>query len=88
MTSWLILFVVGLFEGAWVIGMKYTHGFMRLWQSVLVLASIVASMCLLSVAVKTLPIGTAYAVWTGIGAVSTAILGIADFLRKAAFVVV
>ena len=66
MTSWLILFVAGLFECAWAIGMKYTHGFARLWPSVFVFASLVVSMCLLSVAVKTLPIGTAYAVWTGI----------------------
>ena len=83
MTSWLILLVAGLFESAWAIGMKYTHGFTRPWPSVFVFASIVASMYLLSVAVKALPIGTAYAVWTGIGAVSTAIFGIVLFHEPA-----
>ena len=79
MTSWLILFVAGLFECAWAIGMKYTHGCTRLWPSVFVLASLAVSMYLLSVAAKSLPIGTAYTVWTGIGAVSTAILGVVLF---------
>ena len=83
MLSWLILLVAGLFESAWAIGMKYTHGFTRLWPSVFVFASIVVSMFLLSVAVKSLPIGTAYAVWTGIGAVSTALLGILLFHEPA-----
>lgn len=76
MTSWLVLLVAGLFESAWAIGLKYTRGFTRLWPSAFVLASIAVSMYLLSVAVKTLPIGTAYAVWTGIGAVATAIFGV------------
>ena len=83
MMGWLILLVAGLFESAWAIGMKYTHGFTRLWPSAFVFFSIVASMYLLSVAVKSLPIGTAYAVWTGIGAVSTAILGVALFHEPA-----
>ena len=83
MMSWLILFVAGSFECAWAIGMKYTHGFTRLWPSVFVLASLAISMYLLSVAAKSLPIGTAYAVWTGIGAVSTAILGIVLFQESA-----
>lgn len=75
--AWLILIVAGLLEVAWAIGLKYTHGFTRLWPSVWTIAAIIASMYLLSVAAKSLPIGTAYAVWVGIGAAGTAILGIA-----------
>ncbi len=74
--AWLTLFVAGLMEIAWAIGLKYTEGFSRLVPSVLTLASMAASMVLLGLALKTLPIGTAYAVWTGIGAVGTALLGI------------
>jgi quaternary ammonium compound-resistance protein SugE len=74
--AWFTLFVAGLMEIAWAIGLKYTEGFSRLIPSVLTLASMAASMVLLGLALKTLPIGTAYAVWTGIGAVGTAILGI------------
>jgi quaternary ammonium compound-resistance protein SugE len=74
--AWLTLFVAGLMEIAWAIGLKYTEGFTRLVPSVLTLASMAASMVLLGLALKTLPIGTAYAVWTGIGAVGTALLGI------------
>ncbi len=74
--AWTILFVAGLMEIGWAIGLKYTEGFTRLVPSVLTLASMAASVILLGLAVKTLPIGTAYAVWTGIGAVGTAILGI------------
>jgi quaternary ammonium compound-resistance protein SugE len=74
--SWLILFIAGLFETAWAIGMKYSHGFTRFWPSVFTLASILISMGLLAFSLKELPVGTAYAVWTGIGAVGTAILGI------------
>jgi quaternary ammonium compound-resistance protein SugE len=74
--AWSILFVAGLLEVGWAIGLKYTEGFTRLVPSVLTLASMAASVILLGLAVKTLPIGTAYAVWTGIGAVGTAILGI------------
>jgi quaternary ammonium compound-resistance protein SugE len=73
---WFTLFVAGLMEIAWAIGLKYTEGFTRLVPSVLTLASMAASMALLGLALKTLPIGTAYAVWTGIGAVGTALLGI------------
>jgi quaternary ammonium compound-resistance protein SugE len=73
---WFTLFVAGLMEIAWAIGLKYTEGFTRLVPSVLTLASMAASMALLGLALKTLPIGTAYAVWTGIGAVGTAFLGI------------
>jgi quaternary ammonium compound-resistance protein SugE len=74
--AWFALFVAGLMEIAWAIGLKYTEGFTRLVPSVLTLASMAASMALLGLALKTLPIGTAYAVWTGIGAVGTAFLGI------------
>ena len=74
--SWFMLFVAGLMEIGWAIGLKYTEGFTRLMPSVLTLAAMAASMALLGLALKTLPIGTAYAVWTGIGAVGTALLGI------------
>ena len=77
--AWVTLFIAALFEIAWAIGLKYTHGFTRLWPSVFTLTAIVASMYLLAVAARTLPIGTAYAVWVGIGAVGTAILGILLF---------
>ena len=73
--NWFILFVAGLFEIGWAIGLKYTEGFTRLWPSVGTAASMVASVVLLGLAMKTLPVGTAYAVWVGIGAVGTAILG-------------
>ena len=73
---WLILFVAGLFEIAWAMGLKYTHGFTRLTPTVVTIACIPASLGLLGLALKALPVGTAYAVWTGIGTVGTAILGI------------
>jgi quaternary ammonium compound-resistance protein SugE len=74
--SWVYLFVAGLFEVAWAIGLKYTNGFTRLWPTLFTVASILISLGLLGLALKTLPVGTAYAIWTGIGAVGTAILGI------------
>jgi len=77
--AWTMLFVAGLMEIGWAIGLKYTEGFSRLVPSVLTLACMVCSIVLLGLAVKTLPIGTAYAMWTGIGAVGTAILGIILF---------
>ena len=77
--AWTILFVAGLMEIGWAIGLKYTEGFSRPVPSVLTLACMLASIVLLGLAVKTLPIGTAYAVWTGIGAVGTAALGIILF---------
>ncbi len=77
--AWVLLVVAGLFEVAWAVGLKYTQGFTRFWPSVLTIAAIVISMYLLSVAARTLPIGTAYAVWVGIGAAGTAILGIVLF---------
>ena len=73
--SWLILVVAGLLEVVWAIGLKYTHGFTRLVPSAVTIAAMAASMWLLGTAVKTLPIGTAYAVWVGIGALGTAIGG-------------
>lgn len=74
--AWTALVIAGLFECAWAIGLRYTHGFTRLWPSVLTAAALAISMYLLSVAAKSLPIGTAYAVWVGIGAAGTAALGI------------
>ncbi|HET9339436.1 MAG TPA: quaternary ammonium compound efflux SMR transporter SugE [Casimicrobiaceae bacterium] len=77
--AWIALFVAGLFEIAWAIGLKYTEGFTRLWPSVGTLAAMAASVVLLAWAMKTLPVGTAYAVWTGIGAAGTVVLGIVLF---------
>ncbi len=74
--AWLVLFVAGLCEIGWAVGLKYTEGFSRLWPSVGTVAAMVASVLLLGLALKALPLGTAYAVWTGIGAVGTAISGI------------
>lgn len=76
---WLVLGLAGLFEIAWAVGIKYTEGFSRLWPSVGTVAAMVASVLLLGHAVKTLPLGTAYAIWTGIGAVGTALAGMALF---------
>jgi quaternary ammonium compound-resistance protein SugE len=72
-----LLTIAGLFEVGWAIGLKYTQGFTRLWPSVWTAAAIIVSMVLLGVAMRSLPAGTAYAVWTGIGTVGTVILGIA-----------
>ena len=77
--AWIILFVAGLMEIGWAVGLKYTDGFTRLVPSVLTLGCMVASILLLGLALKTLPVGTGYAVWTGIGTVGTALLGIALF---------
>ncbi len=74
--AWFILLIAGLCEIGWAIGLKYTDGFTRLVPSVLTGAAMVVSVVLLGIALKTLPVGTGYAVWTGIGAVGTAILGI------------
>jgi quaternary ammonium compound-resistance protein SugE len=76
---WLILFIAGLFEVAWAIGLKYAVGFSKLWPSVFTIVCMIISMGLLAYVVKHIPVGTAYAVWTGIGAVGTAILGIVLF---------
>ncbi len=82
--AWVALFVAGLFEVGWAIGLKYTEGFSRLWPSLGTVAAMAISFYLLALALKTLPIGTAYAVWTGIGAVGTAVLGIALFGESSA----
>ena len=73
---WVILFFAGLFEVGWAIGLKYTEGFTRIGPSIWTVTAMIASVLLLALALKTLPVGTAYAVWTGIGAVGTAALGI------------
>ena len=77
--AWLSLFVAGLFEIAWAIGLKYTDGFTRLWPTVGTIVALIASFVFLEYAVRTLPVGTAYAIWVGIGAVGTAALGIVLF---------
>ena len=74
--AWAILVVAGLFEVGWAIGLKYTMGFTRLWPTVWTVLSMVLSLWLLGVAMKDLPVGTAYSVWVGVGAVGTVILGI------------
>ena len=81
--AWVVLFIAGLCEIAWAVGLKYTEGFTRLWPTLFTGVSLVASMALLGLAVKSLPLGTAYAVWTGIGAVGTVILGIVLFKEPA-----
>jgi quaternary ammonium compound-resistance protein SugE len=92
--AWIWLTVAGLLEIVWAVGLKYTEGFTRLWPSAITIAAMVASVYCLAVAVRTIPIGTGYAVWTGIGAVGVAILGIIvfgesrDFLRLGCIVLV
>ena len=77
--AWIYLFLAGVTEVAWAIGLKQTHGWTRLWPSVITAILMVVSFALLSLALRALPLGTAYAVWTGIGAVGTAIAGIVLF---------
>ena len=77
--SWLYLVVAGLFETVWAVSLKYTDGFTRLWPSVGTATAMAASLYFLSLALRSLPLGTAYAVWTGIGAVGAAILGMILF---------
>jgi len=74
--AWIVLVLAGLFEIAWAIGLKYTEGFTRLWPSVWTVTAMIVSLALLGLAMKSLPVGTSYAVWVGVGAVGTAILGI------------
>ena len=81
--AWVVLVIAGLFEVGWAVGLKYAEGFTRLWPSVGTAVALVLSMALLGVALRTLPLGTAYAVWTGIGTVGTAILGIVLFREPA-----
>ncbi len=80
---WFLLLIAGLLEVGWAIGLKYTEGFTRLWPSMGTGAAMVASVLLLGLAMRTLPVGTAYAVWTGIGAVGTVVLGIVLFSEPA-----
>ena len=81
--AWVWLVIAGVLEVGWAVGLKYTEGFTRLWPTVATAAALVGSMALLGLAIRTLPLGTAYAVWTGIGTVGTAILGIALFREPA-----
>lgn len=77
--AWILLIAAGLFEIAWAVGLKFTDGFTRFWPTLGTVAALVISFALLGIAAKSLPIGTAYAIWTGIGAVGTAIFGIILF---------
>ncbi len=77
--AWAVLFVAGLFEIGWAIGLKYSHGLTRLWPSLATVVAMGVSVWLLGVALRALPLGTAYAVWTGIGTVGTAVLGMMLF---------
>jgi quaternary ammonium compound-resistance protein SugE len=74
--AWVILVIAGFFEVGWAIGLKYTEGFTRLWPTVCTVAAMIISVWLLGIAMKSLPVGTSYAVWVGVGAVGTVILGI------------
>ena len=82
--AWLMLVVAGLFEVCWAIGLKYTEGFTRPWPTIATVTAMLVSIGLLGLAMKSLPVGTAYAVWVGVGAVGTAILGIVLFGESAA----
>ena len=84
--AWLYLLLAGLLEIGWAIGLKYTDGFTRLWPSVATAACMIVSLGFLGLALRTLPLGTAYAIWTGIGTVGTVILGILIFNESAAAV--
>ena len=81
--AWIILFLAGLFEIGWAVGLKYTDGFTKLWPTVGTLASMGVSVLLLAIALKTLPLGTGYAIWTGIGTIGTVIFGIIVFGESA-----
>ncbi len=84
--AWLYLFIAGVLEVGWAIGLKYTDGFTRLWPTVGTVISMILSLGFLGLALKTLPVGTGYAVWTGIGTVGTVILGIALLGEPATFI--
>ena len=77
--AWVYLIIAGLFEAVWAIGLKYAEGFTKLWPSVITIVAMAVSLYFLALAIKTLPVGTAYVVWTGIGAFTTAILGVVLF---------
>jgi len=84
--AWIILVVAGMLEVGWAVGLKYTEGFTRLFPSITTLSAMGASVALMGVAVRTLPVGTVYAVWTGIGTIGTVIVGIVFFGESASFV--
>jgi len=77
--NWFILVIAGLFEIGWAVGLKYTEGFSRLWPSVWTVGAMIVSLGLLGIALKTLPVGTAYAIWVGVGAAGTAVAGMLLF---------
>ncbi len=81
--AWAVLFLAGLFEIGWAIGLKYSEGFTRLWPSAATVVTMALSVWLLGLALRALPLGTAYAVWTGIGTVGTAVLGMVLFAEPA-----
>ena len=81
--AWLIVIVAGLFEVGWAIGLKYTDGFTRPWPTIATLVAMVVSVWLLSIGMRTLPVGTAYSVWVGVGAIGTVVLGIVLFAEPA-----
>jgi len=81
--AWIVLVIAGLFEVGWAVGLKYTEGFSRFWPSVGTVTAMVVSVVLLGWAMRSLPVGTAYAVWTGIGAIGTVVLGIVLFQEPA-----
>ena len=81
--AWVVLMIAGLFEVGWAVGLKYTDGFTRLVPTLATVASMIVSLGLLGLALKTLPVGTAYAVWTGVGTIGTAVLGILLFGESA-----
>ncbi len=84
--AWFILFIAGLFETAWAVGMKYSNGFTKIYPTIFTFSAMAISVFLLSISLKTLPVGTAYAVWTGIGAFGTAVLGIYFFGESKDFI--
>lgn len=84
-TAWTWLLVAGLLEIGWAVGLKYTHGFTRPWPTVLTVAGMIASVFFLALAVQRIPLGTGYAIWTGIGAVGTSILGMLLFAEPASW---
>lgn len=81
--AWLVLLLAGLFEIGWAVGLKYTEGFTRLWPTLWTVGAMALSLILLGLALRSLPLGTAYAVWTGVGTVGTALLGIVLFQEPA-----
>lgn len=81
--AWVVLFIAGLMEVGWAVGLKYTAGFTRLWPSLGTIGALIVSMGLLGLSLRSLPLGTAYAIWTGIGTLGTAVLGIILFREPA-----